>query len=214
MSSASCSTQPGCGKCCGNSRYDRARGTPSLVDRERADAGRAGVDRDDDGHASASVGVGRRGCDRRRASRRRGAAGDREPELEAVALRSPVDLQASAAASRPRVARRASRSSALVGTPRRRGRRVKNPVEHSIEPPVGEHHEVEDAGGEERVQPAVARDPRRASRRSSCIAVRPTLARRDRLARLERPGRLRARDRAVSGVPANLFRSAPRRAAG
>ena len=29
MSSASCSTQPGCGKCCGNSRYERARGTPS-----------------------------------------------------------------------------------------------------------------------------------------------------------------------------------------
>ena len=39
---------PGCGKCCGNSRYARRRGRPVLVDGDRADAGGAGVDREDD----------------------------------------------------------------------------------------------------------------------------------------------------------------------
>ena len=53
MSSASCSTHPGCGKCCGNSRYEEARESVG-TDRETPDAGGARVDRDHAGHVSTS----------------------------------------------------------------------------------------------------------------------------------------------------------------
>ncbi len=51
ISSGSCSTQPGLGKCWVNSRYDAAHGEPAFVDSEGANPRGAGVDRDDDAHA-------------------------------------------------------------------------------------------------------------------------------------------------------------------
>ena len=102
MSCGSCSTHPGRGKCCGNSRYAESRTTARLVDRERADAGRAGIDREDDGHARCS--------------------GQRSPQkAAAVSLAAPLPLgvgDGASAAGSARV-RRAASSAASARWPGR-----------------------------------------------------------------------------------------------
>ena len=88
ISSASCSTQPGWGKCCGNSRYAQVRSLPVLVDGERAHAGRPGVDREGDGHLRRVGGGRRRTGSPATRSRRRAPVGRAELEHEVARARS------------------------------------------------------------------------------------------------------------------------------
>ena len=149
MSSASCSTQPGCGKCCGNSRYERARGRP-VARRPRTRARRwcrrrsrsrsvmvVGGSRSTAG----SVGAGARGRStavRRSGPRARRASAARERDGRSASSR---ELEQERAAEVADDAQRAVRAPGRAGTTtsrlsgsrntRRRGRRVKKPVEHS-----------------------------------------------------------------------------------
>ncbi len=131
ISSGSCSTQPGRGKCCGQLAVREGAARAVGAHRHRAHAGRAGIDGEDDvGHVSAarrSVGL------RQRRASASGAPGEvaSGPELEHVRARRLVgreDLQQEPVVRPPR-ARAASVGDVEhdVAPPRRDGRPVPRP---------------------------------------------------------------------------------------
>ena len=159
MSSASCSTHPGRGKCCGNSRYD----VPTAVCRRRRRRTRARRwcrrrSRRRPGHCRA------RPCGSRRSRTARPAARSAafDAQLEQQRSRLAVGADSIRSARRARFLRRSMTvmPESRWSYTRRRGRRVKKPVENSSRRSLGQTTKSRVRRGEEPGQATVARHPR------------------------------------------------------
>ena len=133
MSSASCSTQPGLREVLRELAVRPRARRAVLVDGERAHAGRAGVDRDHDGHGpSSDVGVLGGAARPARRARRRARGPSATAEVEAQRPAAPPARRADGVSGlRPPIVVDVEPLAASRRTRTRRGRRVKKPQEHS-----------------------------------------------------------------------------------